>query len=211
MLKTLTRSLLVIATLLLGQMALADDSTSRRPLFFFLFLHDDVKETDTERLVTHYFAWLVKDLESFTGRRVHMQFLRGIPTLTDFAYKGGDSDAIYGAWKQRVDQYLNAQNLPRNGTTKYLLVTQDKIDSSTLGFTVDKGYTGIASLDTYTAAAHELGHMLGGTHELAKVLYRDGWWCETNLVAVRQVVRANCYVYSDKNKQRIAANLSEYP
>ncbi|MDU8502608.1 hypothetical protein RYB01_25955 [Pseudomonas syringae] len=207
MFKTIASSLLLIATFTLCQAALADD-TSKRPLFFFLLIHDDVKETSDERLTQDYFAWLIKDLESFTDRRVHLQFVRNVPDVTDFQYKNENTDQTYGAWRSEINQYLKEQNLPINGTSKYLLVTQSKMNSTTAGF---NGNTGIASLETFTAPAHELGHMLGGTHELAEVIYKGGWWCETNLVATRQFVRANCYVYSDKNKQKIAANLSEFP
>ncbi|KPY74667.1 hypothetical protein ALQ00_05091 [Pseudomonas syringae pv. tomato] len=210
MFKTIARTLLLIATFTLCQAALADD-TSKRPLFFFLLIHDDVKETSDERLVEDYFAWLIKDLESFTGRRVHLQFIRNVPDVTDFQYKNENTDQTYGAWRSEINQYLKEQNLPINGTSKYLLVTQSRMNSTTAGFATLGGNTGIASLETFTAPAHELGHMLGGTHELAEVIYKGGWWCETNLVATRQSIRANCYFYSDQNKQKIVANLSEYP
>ncbi|KPX44586.1 hypothetical protein RA263_22175 [Pseudomonas syringae pv. tagetis] len=209
MFKTIARSLLLIATFTLCQAALADQS--KRPLFFFLFIHDDVKETSDARLAQDYFAWLIKDLESFTGRRVHLQFARNVPEVTDFQYKNENTDQTYDAWRSEINKYLTEQNLPINGTSKYLLVTQSRMNSTTVGFANIGGNTGIASLETFTAPAHELGHMLGGTHELAEVIYKGGWWCETNLVATRQSVRANCYFYSDKNKQKIVANLSEYP
>ncbi|PBQ08125.1 hypothetical protein CCL07_08140 [Pseudomonas congelans] len=210
MFKTIARSLLLVAAFTLSLAALADNA-SKRPLFFFLFIHDDVKETDDARLAEEYFSWLIKDLESFAGRRVHLQFIRNIPDVTDARYKGENLDQTYIAWKNRLNQYLNEKNLPLNGTTKYLLVTQDKMNSGTLGFATLGGYTGIASLETFTAPAHELGHMLGGTHELAEVIYHKAWWCETNLVDTRKNIRSNCYFYSDKNKEKIAANLSEFP
>ncbi|MDU8456397.1 MULTISPECIES: hypothetical protein [Pseudomonas syringae group] len=210
MFKTIAKSLLLIAAFALSQAALAEGD-SQRPLFLFLFIHDDVKETSNERLTEDYFTWLIKDLESFTGRRVHLQFVRNVTDVTDVEYKNDNLDQTYAIWKGRLNQYLSEQNLPKNGTTKYLLLTQSKLNSGTLGFATLNGHTGIASLATFTAPAHELGHMLGGTHELAEVIYKGGWWCETNLVATRQSIRANCYVYSDKNKQKIAANLSEFP
>ncbi|CAM3458233.1 hypothetical protein BZK31_12595 [Pseudomonas floridensis] len=210
MLKIFTGALL-IAALLSGQVAQAEDSPSRRPLFLFLLLHNDIEETSTARIAEDYLIWLVKDLESFTGRRVQLQFISDVPGVTDFAYKSTDSDAIYNAWRQRADQYINARNLPRNGTTKYLLLTQEAMDSNTLGLSAPGSHTGMASLGYVSTAAHELGHMLGGTHESAEILYRGAWWCETNLVAVHQSYRQYCKVYSDENKRRIAEDLSQYP
>ncbi|MCF9017650.1 hypothetical protein V2I68_04170 [Pseudomonas viridiflava] len=211
MLKIVTGSLLLIAALLMGQSALADGPAAKRPLFLFLFLHDDVREHDLERLAKDYITWFVKDLESFTHRRVQLEFIRHVPTVTDFAYKGDDLDRISLDFRNRVDQYINARNLPNNPTTKYMLLTQDMINREVGGVALIKGYTAIASLATYNATAHELGHMLDGTHEAAEVLYRGGWWCETNMLAVRNQVRANCYIYSNENKRRIEAHLSQYP
>ncbi|QHF01094.1 hypothetical protein N015_01190 [Pseudomonas asturiensis] len=213
MLKLFTRSLLLITALalLLNQAALAENTPSKRPLFLFMFLHDDVKETDINRLAQDYITWFVKDLESFTGRRVQLEFIRNVPTLTDFAYKGDDLTRTSLAFRNAVDRYTDAKNLPHNPTTKYMLLTQDMLNSETGGYALVKGYSAIASLQNYSTIAHELGHMLGGTHEAGQVLYRGGWWCETNMVAVRNTLRANCYTYSDENKQQIAANLSEHP
>jgi len=211
MLKTVTGSLLLIVALLLGQSALADDSTPKRPLLLFLFLHDDVRETDLNRLAKDYMTWFVNDLESFTGRRVQLEFIRKVPTLTDFAYKGDNLEKISVDFKHRVDQYIDARNLPHNPTTKYMLLTQNMINREVGGVAIIRGYTAIASLTTYNATAHELGHMLDGTHEAAEVLYRGGWWCETNMLEVRNQIRANCYVYSNENKRRIEAHLSQYP
>ncbi|MEE4343150.1 hypothetical protein V2J66_16120 [Pseudomonas alliivorans] len=217
MLITHARYLLLIAIFSFCQPARADHgdhvdhATAKRPLFLFLLVHDDVQERNNERLAHDYFSWLVKDLESFTDRRVVLEFVRNVPGLTDFSYRGEQLDAIWKPWQHHIDQYLDRNNLPRNGTTKYVLLTQDRINSSILGFTIANAYTGIASLETFTAPAHELGHMFGGTHESAEVIYRNGWWCETNLIEARNSLRANCYAYSDENRARITEYLSQFP
>ncbi|MCD5995386.1 hypothetical protein KDX38_17580 [Pseudomonas sp. CDFA 602] len=215
MFKAIATSLLMAVTLSLCHGVLANDlpdgPPSKRPLFFYLVIHDDLPQAKIDSLVENHFAWLIKDLESFTGRRINLEFIRNAPALTDFSYKGDDTDQLSALWKKQVDQYMNTHNLPRNHTTKYLLLTNNSINSKVMGFAIDKGYAGIASLETYPAPAHELGHMLGGHHDSAEVLYQNGWWCETNLMPTRVNLRANCYVFSDENKQRIAAHLSEYP
>jgi len=215
MFKAIATSLLIAMTLTSCQKALSSDLPdsphSKRPLFIYLVIHDDLPQAKIDSLVENHFVWLIKDLESFTERRVNLEWIRNVPALTDYAYKGNNVNELSRLWRDRVDAYISTHNLPRNQTSKYLLLTNERISASVLGFAIDKGYAGVASLETYPAPAHELGHMLGGHHDSAEVLYQNGWWCETNLMPTRVNLRANCYVFSDENKQRIAAHLSEYP
>ncbi|AVX25521.1 Uncharacterized protein ALO42_00814 [Pseudomonas syringae pv. atrofaciens] len=211
MLKKYTSGLLLLCALALSHTAWANDNASRQPLTLYLVLHDDLSHHNTLELRQDYFAWLIKDLESFTDRYVRLAFIRDVPGLTDFAYQNDDVDETYYAWKNTMDRYVIDNDMERNATTKYLLLTQNKINSKTLGASEDKSYTGIASLETFTIPAHELGHMLGGTHEAAEVLYKGGWWCQTNIIESHEKIRSNCYVYSDANKQIMAEHLNRFP
>ncbi|MCK9743372.1 hypothetical protein [Pseudomonas syringae] len=204
-------SCLLLCALALSHAAWANNSLSRQPLTLYLVLHNDTSHHGAQELRQDYFAWLIKDLESFTGRYVRLAFIRDVPGLTDFAYQSDDVDETYYAWKNRMDRYVIDNGLERNATTKYLLLTQNRINSKTLGASTDKSYTGIASLETFTIPAHELGHMLGGTHEAAEVIYKGGWWCQTNIIESHEKIRSNCYVYSDANKQIIADHLNRFP
>ncbi|MCF5649806.1 hypothetical protein GIV49_09475 [Pseudomonas syringae] len=211
MLKKYTSGLLLLCALALSHTAWANDNASRQPLTLYLVLHDDLSHHNTLELRQDYFAWLIKDLESFTDRYVRLAFIRDVPGLTDFAYQNDDVDETYYAWKTTMDRYVIDNDMERNATNKYLLLTQNKINSKTLGASEDKSYTGIASLETFTIPAHELGHMLGGTHEAAEVLYKGGWWCQTNIIESHEKIRSNCYVYSDANKQIMAEHLNRFP
>ena len=211
MLKKYTSCLLLLCSLALSHTAWANDNAFRKPLTLYLVLHDDISHYSTHELRQDYFAWLIKDLESFTDRYVQLAFIRDVPGLTDFAYQNDDVDKTYSAWKDKMDRYVIKNGTQRNETTKYLLLTQNRINSDTLGASTDTGYTGIASLETFTIPAHELGHMLGGTHEAAEVRYKRGWWCQTNIVEKHGDIYSNCYVYSDANKQIIAEHLNRYP
>ncbi|ALU62956.1 MULTISPECIES: hypothetical protein [Pseudomonas syringae group] len=211
MLKKYTSGLLLLCALALSHTAWANDNASRQPLTLYLVLHDDLSHHNTLELRQDYFAWLIKDLESFTDRYVRLAFIRDVPGLTDFAYQNDDVDETYYAWKNTMDRYVIDNDMERNATNKYLLLTQNKINSKTLGASEDKSYTGIASLETFTIPAHELGHMLGGTHEAAEVLYKGGWWCQTNIIESHEKIRSNCYVYSDANKQIMAEHLNRFP
>ena len=212
--KSLARNLftgLFMLTLTIFQIAAADQRPSKNPLFFYIFVHDDIAPKDRSNLHKNHFEWLQKDLESFTGRRVRLQFIENTAPWTNFRYQGDDLNKTLSDWTKLASQYRSGHNLPVNGLGKYLLLTQNRLNSYTGGVAGFNHHAGIASTTSYPAPAHELGHMLGGTHEAAEVIFKDGWWCETNIVAVRNPLRANCYVFSDMNKQQITARLSEWP
>lgn len=203
---------LTLSTLLLliTSSAFANDKLTKMPLFFYVFLHDDIPQSKRETISKDYFSWLRKDLESFTQRRVYVNFVENAGPITQYAYHGENLTEVLNGWTFAVNDYIDQNNLPMNRRIKYLLLTNEKINGRTLGVATFEHYTAIASLESYAAAAHEVGHMLGGTHENAEVLY-NGWWCETNLYETRIGLRAPCYQYSDKNKAAIAAHLSKSP
>ncbi|WP_297839215.1 hypothetical protein [Pseudomonas sp.] len=206
---TFLRYILTLTTALIFSAAVnaADTKALKEPLLVQVFIHDDVS-LDLETINRNYFSWMVKDLESFTQRKVHLRFLKNTPGLTDFAYHGENIDSILWLWKVAVHNYITRHNLPQNKFRKYLLLTDRVIKSGTLGIAdADKKVAGIASLSSYNVPAHELGHLLGGTHDAAKILYRP-WPCETNLDSHRTVGFALCYVYSDENKRLIADYLN---
>ena len=209
-LRTLTLILSALLFIIISP-ASADEKLTKLPLNFYVFLHDDIPQAQRENISMDYFSWLRKDLESFTHRRVYVNFVHNVAPLTEYAYQGGNLTNILSGWSDSVKDYADKNNLPINRRTKYLLLTNEKINGQTLGIAGQQHYAGIASLGSYPAAAHELGHMFGGTHDHSEVLYKDGWWCETNIFPTRVGVRANCYHYSDKNKEAIAAYLSELP
>jgi hypothetical protein len=209
-LRTLTLTLSTLLFIIISP-ASADEKLTKLPLNFYVFLHDDIPQAQRENIAMDYFSWLRKDLESFTHRRVYVNFVHNVAPLTEYAYQGGNLTNILSGWSDSVKDYADKNNLPINRRTKYLLLTNEKINGQTLGIAGQQHYAGIASLGSYPAAAHEIGHMLGGTHDHSEVLYKDGWWCETNIFPTRVGVRANCYHYSDKNKEAIAAYLSESP
>ncbi|WP_147466572.1 hypothetical protein [Pseudomonas cichorii] len=209
-LKTLCATFLV--SLLCVLLPLSNsEAKEKRPLFFYIFMHEDIPAAERTNIRADYFSWMIKDLESFTGRRVYLEIIENHPTLKGFSYKTLDLNKGHEEWTRFVDRYMEEKNLPRNQTSKYLLLTRHKINADTYGYTSIGYYTAVASIQTYTAAAHEIGHMLGGDHEHSEILFRNGWWCETNITPSREPIRANCYIYSDKNKQVITRHLDNYP
>ncbi|HEX8594135.1 MAG TPA: hypothetical protein VF682_12775 [Pseudomonas sp.] len=189
----------------------AGQAAEKQPIFLTVFVHDDIPQAERASIRRDYFAWLLKDMESFTERRVFLEFIENKGELTTFKYQGDDIDTIHSNWGNLVHRYTEDNNLRWGITHKYLLLTRHKINSYTLGITKPFHYAAIASMETYQAAAHEIGHMLGGTHEASEVLYKDGWWCETNITPTRYNLRANCYVYSAQNRKIMRNYLDRAP
>jgi len=204
-------TLLLIMLGMLWQCAFADQTPQKRPIFLTVLLHDDIPQAEREHIRRDYFVWLLKDLESFTGRRVYLDFIERTGPLTAIDYQGRHEENTLRDWTRLVDQYIAKHNKPQFITHKYLLLTRNKISAKTLGLTKPGHYAAIASMATYTAAAHEIGHMFGGTHEASEVIYKVGWWCETKITPTRLNLRANCYLYSAQNKKLMLDYLNKAP
>lgn len=213
--KVLCNSLIVFMVMigLYASSASANVPTTKFPLFLNVFIHDDIPHAARANLRRDYFAWLLKDLESITGRRIYLELIENYPPLTNFKYKGDNHDASVKAWAEHATGYANSKNLPWSPRTKYLLLTNSKLNSATVGAALPRQHAGIASLETYIAPAHELGHMFGATHENAETLLTKGWPCGTNMSAKSNPSRlkANCYLFSDANREAIRAYLSQTP
>jgi len=203
------KMLLLVLFALLWQPAFADNPRERHPIFLTVFLHDDIPQAERQTIRRDYFVWLLKDLESVSGRTVYLDFIERRGALTAFAYQGENDARALGNWTRLVDQYVDENNRPRVSTQKYLLLTRNKINEYTLGLTRPGHFAAIASMATYTAPAHEIGHMFGGSHEASEVIYKDGWWCETNITPTRLSLRANCYIYSDENRKIMLGYLNK--
>lgn len=169
-----------------------------------LFIHDDVSQEQFESLRRDYLGWALAEIESISGRTTQINFIRNRPPYTNFIYKHIHHANTLKHWSDLVFDYRASYNRTRSPRHKFMLITNNRLNDATLGLTELKGEAGIASLETYTAAAHELGHMLNGTHENAEILF-DGWFCETNIYPTRVHARSNCKRYSDKNREVIAA------
>lgn len=193
--------------------ALSLDSASApvesRPIFIFAFVHDDVPESKINSIFPDYFLPMIKEIKAFSGRRVSVEFIRNTPPYTNFAYKG-ENKTSYNRWVDLAYAYRSSNNLPDNRTTKFILLTNDKINANTLGLASAGQFAAIASLPSFGSVAHEMGHLLDGNHESAEIKY-NGWWCETFLYFEREPLRSNCYTYTDANKARMNAYLSEAP
>ena len=94
--------------------------------------------------------------------------------------------------------------------TKFMLLTNDWMNSETLGVTGVGQQFALATLTNKQVMGHELGHLLDAEHELVDVKY-NGWRCETFMAAKVNSLLSNCYVYTDPNRARIKDFLSLAP
>lgn len=201
--KSVSNYVLSALLIMCSAFATAEVRVAKLPLYFFIFVHDDISAEDRVALRGNYISWATKEIEGITGRKVYVEYIEHDPSMTRFAYPNENKEVALQEWTSRVDAYRLSHPQPLNKRYKYLLLTKHRLNASTLGVAAQSNYSGIASIQTFQAAAHEFGHMLGATHEAAQTSYIGGWWCST-IMGGYSPLTSNCYIYSDGNRKAIA-------
>lgn len=212
---TLHKKLLIplVPLLALTAVMASQANDTQAPLRLTVFLHNDIPVEKRHSIHQDYFAHWLEEIKKLTSRRVEITYLEDVRGISDFQYANRPLKDIIKDLSWGVSRYFQEYGGIKGSfkTEKSLLLTYKQIDRTTMGAAVDGGTVGLASMAAYSTAAHELGHMMKATHEQAEVLYRNGWWCETYTFSTRLSLRANCYRYSDLNRQAISAYLSDAP
>jgi hypothetical protein len=181
-------------------------AVAARALVVTVYLHDELAGLDEATVRADYFKHWLDEMRWFTEHPVDLVFRRNVPGITDIDYAPLPSTEILQRFTEQIRYVPEAQ--PFSFMRKHLLLTRGVYDRFGLnynaGLAAFKGTTAIASLDTYAAPAHEIGHLLSATHEDAEVRF-NGWMCET-YTHPRSPVRSHCYRYSDANR----ANIVDY-
>ncbi|MEC4559468.1 hypothetical protein [Pseudomonas inefficax] len=178
-------------------------SDSKKTLHIWLYLHDDTSNMSLISLGDDYLIPLKNELLSFID--LDVRFIidnTHTPGVTDFNYKIGPEEAV-AEWRER----LQAHDLITPGLHKYLLVTRDDLDFTTKGIAENEGQVGIASITTYMAIGHEVGHMLGTIHEDAETFFEGGWWKDSYTKSYNPL-KGNAHRYSDANRRNIKRHLA---
>lgn len=182
------------------------DAQAARSLIINVYPHDELGDVSDQQLEKEFFQHWLDEMRSFTPHPIEVVFHRNVQSVTDIDY----SDL---ASQQLLDQFTEAVRFQTSLTPfpylqKHLLMTRNSYDKRGLNYNAGLAYfkqnTAIASVSHYSAPAHEIGHMLGATHEDAELSF-NGWVCET-YTHPRMPARSNCYRYSDQNR----ANILEY-
>ncbi|MGE8321805.1 MAG: reprolysin-like metallopeptidase [Pseudomonas sp.] len=207
--KRLTTFLLLCCALRLST-AMASDT-----LIVHVYLHDELAAVSEQSLHSDYLQHWEDEMHTFTSHPIEVVFHRDIAGITDIDYAASnDAAATLEAFNRAVAE-LKFQHYPR-GINKSILVTESVFQTldngyETQGLAQFEGNFAIASRGSYASLAHEIGHMLGATHENAEKQIKV--WplkCETYVFPQRAWDRAHCYRYSDANRDNITAHLQSH-
>ncbi len=188
------------------------DHAPSPPLVLNLFYHDQLEPREIASLGPDYLAWFIKELTQVTGRRIEVISLSRIPDLTDLGYRQDDALASLSAWDDRVRGYIEKMNLPKSTRRhKYVLITRHNINAEVLGIAFPTKGVAIASIKAYNTLGHEIGHLFGAVHEHAETRLAAFPPCRTLMYPEHTLLIANCFVFSEKNRQTIHQDVNGKP
>ncbi|MHC8329792.1 zinc metalloprotease [Pseudomonas sp. LB1P83] len=186
---------------------------SKNPILLMVYIHSDLDEYDINELNHDYFSWARTELQDISNRNIDMILITKStsPEMANFDYKDVSSAYSLHRWSQLVNKTslrIPAAQSYHPKLIKHLLLTRNPINEKIAGVAYSKDECGIASISSYMTPAHEIGHMLGATHEDAEVIY-NGWWHDTIMKPVN-ALHGNDYRFSDKNRENIRNYLSKF-
>ncbi|TCV93991.1 hypothetical protein EC912_104187 [Luteibacter rhizovicinus] len=183
--------------------AFAAEPEKEPPLTFHIFAHDDIPDSEAQRVHTRLLSWWLADMTDtvLRGWNIQARIHRHVPGVTDIRY--GD-DRAYDRWKGSATRFAEREKLRINGWNKFMLLTGASPYPGTSGIAQHEGDFALASVNANAAVvAHEFGHTLSAVHDDSKVRGSDAWWCETNMVPSASQIYRDCRAYSPENQERI--------
>lgn len=188
-----------------------------KPINIHVYLHNDLTgKYSNASLLENYFSWVQAELKDITQREIHVNIISTEKTqkLRNYNYKHASSaESVYG-WKKQATRYLKSNSQSLSPLDLHLLLTNDDVNIRILGVAIhpsEGGQFAVASTTSYRTAAHEIGHLLGATHENGAVIY-NGWWHNTLMKSPDFffLLRGSAYRFSDDNREAIANHLKQF-
>ncbi|WP_052698010.1 hypothetical protein [Luteibacter yeojuensis] len=175
-----------------------------RALHVWLYIHDDAGENDHAKVLSWYAAWWIRDMEKTVrpGVPIRVSLRARVPGVTNLAYhQGSREDRILELAKAARDD-VKARGEPVTPLTRYVLLVGKPAASwgaGTFGLAIEQSGAALISNHGHRHVfAHEVGHLLGATHEAAE----DRWNCVTNMGPM-VLFKVACRVYTKANDQNI--------
>lgn len=178
--------------------------SAARPLHVWIFVHDQAGETDAAKFMDWYVDWWLKDMETTVvpGMPITVSLRSRVPGVTDIDYhRGNEIDRLREVRKAGA-AHVKAAGGDVDALTKFVLFVGNPMASWPIG------QRGVAA-ESLSAAivsnqghrfvfAHEVGHLLGATHEASE----QRAFCTTNMGQML-IAKLGCYVYTKANDRKI--------
>lgn len=206
--KIIAQARYLVMTALISLSLIAGHAFARpQPLQITLFVHQDVTQS-VDKLHQDFFSHWEKEMTEISGREVQFDYVTEANEITTLDYRNDNHDAVLRQMQHLARRYFADNEKPgRAELNKSLLLTTRPLNDVAYGITTHLSNTGIASLDYYSAPAHELGHMFGAIHDHAK----SGWSMCDSYMANRNALKAHCYTFSEANRDLIGDHLIQFP
>lgn len=111
------------------------DKYEKKPVFIYLFCHDDLDEGYRPIIYRDYLKDLMYELEQVFQREIIVELHYAIPGVTDFSYKTelGRERSSLDEFASRGATFAQENDLSYRHNYRYGLITQDGISSSVHG------------------------------------------------------------------------------
>ncbi|SEM33001.1 hypothetical protein SAMN02800694_0667 [Luteibacter sp. UNCMF331Sha3.1] len=195
-----------------GDLVTSDDAEPYDPeadepggdgLNVWIFLHDQSKEPDHAHFLNWYTTWWVREMQKdiVPGKKVRVFLKTNVPGLTDLDYHAGTAAQRLKDVHLRGFEHVHDAHGAPGQLARYVLFVDEPAANwgeDVVGVALDNGKSALASRrGPRHIVAHEIGHTIGGVHELAQKA-----WCASSMAGYVWLT-ASCLWYTTPNQRGI--------